>query len=146
MVLRRKLKYEKTGDQGINLVDAQGRSMSVLGVAKFFVLPRNKKKRRLLRALVSGDLEGEPLIGWQQMQQWGLLSRSFLDIVDEESEEEGMALLGDPAGDTVKAVRGSHKTVEVDVSDVGITEKVEILKKQMEDQRKCQDFLNLEES
>ena len=59
--------------------------MSVLGVTKFFVQPKNNKKRRLLRALVSGDLEGEPLIGWQQMQQWGLLSKSFPEIIEDES-------------------------------------------------------------
>ena len=106
---------------------------------------RNNRRRRILRALVSGDLEGEPLIGWLQMQEWGLLSRSFPNIVDEESEEEDEEKLGDFVGDSAKAVRSNSTTVDTEEVDLGIKGKIERLKKQMEDQRNCQDFLNLEE-
>ena len=84
MVLKHNLKYDKSGDQGINLVDANGENMSVLGVCRFFVLLKNNKKRQVLTALVSGNLEGEPLIGWKTMKLWGLLRRSFPDIEEEE--------------------------------------------------------------
>ncbi len=49
---------------------------------------------------------------------------------------------GDFVGDSAKAVRSNSTTVDTEEVDLGITEKIERLKKQMEDQRNCQDFLN----
>ena len=106
MVNKKNLTYDK-GDLDIDLIDATGKEMAVLGIAKFYVVPRNNKKKRLLRAIVSSDLVGDPLIGWEQMSEWGLLSKSFPEVV--ESEEEDELMLSELGSESAKAVKGKKR-------------------------------------
>ena len=98
MVKKYGLKYDEDGAQGIKLLDAKGENMSVLGSCRFYVVPKGCKKKRMVTALVSGDLEGEPLLGWQTMKLWCLLSKMFPKV--EEYDD-----IPDENEDKVKSVR-----------------------------------------
>ena len=109
MVNKRKIAYDKC-ELDIDLVDASGKRMAIVGIARFFVIPKNNRKKRLLKAVVSSDLVGDPLIGWEQMAEWGLLSKSFPEVVEVEEDEERMfSELGAVTAKVVRDQEGGEK-------------------------------------
>ena len=77
----------------------------------------------MVTALVSGDLEGEPLLGWQTMKSWCLLSKMFPKVEDyddiPDEEEEGSHGGVDVNDDKVKSVRNPRVDFSLDPGSVG---------------------------
>ena len=72
-------------DEGnlFELFDAQGQSMEVSGTCLVYVIPENCKIPRRVNFLVTPSLAEEKIIlGWQEIQQWGILKKDINMIKD----------------------------------------------------------------